>query len=39
LAHLQEKIAGWLNDDSNNGISKALAKGISDSKRLRHTER
>jgi len=38
LAHLQEKIAGWLNDDSNEGIAKALAKGMSDAKRLTHKE-
>jgi len=37
LAHLQEKIAGWLND--NEGIAKALAKELSDSKRLRHCEK
>jgi len=36
LAHLQEKIAGWLND--NEGIAKALAKGMSDAKRLTHKE-
>jgi len=39
LAHLQEKIADWLNGDPNEVISKALEKEISDSKRLRHCEK
>lgn len=43
LQYLQLRLNEWLNSDvsfnSNNNIAKALAKGISEAKRLTHTEK